>query len=41
MEILRMSVEPELMIEQGRKLFAGEWRFFWAHAIGDRRRWPA
>ncbi|MGX1421574.1 GTP-binding protein [Bradyrhizobium elkanii] len=29
--ILRMSTEPDAaLIEQGRKLFAGDWRFIWA-----------
>src|SRR6202047_4412597 len=28
---LRMTAEPDAkLIEQGRKLFAGDWRFFWA-----------
>src|SRR6202795_3358736 len=28
---LRMTAEPDAkLIEQGRKLFAGDWQFFWA-----------
>jgi GTP-binding protein len=30
-ESLRMTAEPDAkLIEQGRKLFAGDWQFFWA-----------
>ena len=30
-ESLRMTAEPDAkLIEQGRKLFAGDWRFIWA-----------
>ena len=31
MKALRMTTEPDAkLIEQGRKLFAGDWQFFWA-----------